>query len=280
MLKARKQFTTILLIFLITALNAQPYYHTLKKGETLYSLSRTYGVSVQELMSSNDITSPERLIEGFRLLIPTKTTQDNHENSIEISGNTENVNYTVKKGDTFYRIAKLHGMSVNELLMLNHFSGNNVLKPGDVLVVSRTSVSAGTIEKQPVKEEERGGVVVTSSSSVSWPVEGVKKTLTGKLRGITIEAAEAALVQSVASGKVVWTGPYRGFGQVVLVDVNGYIYLYGGNEDIFVNVGEYVPAGARIGRLGNSGLASRTVNMYFSVFKDGIPVSVVSAPRG
>ncbi len=279
MLKARKQLTVILLIFLMAALNAQPYYHTLKKGETLYSLSRTYGVSVQELMSSNEITSPENLIEGLKLLIPTEKTPDNHENSIEISENTENVNYTVKKGDTFYRIAKLHGMSVNELLMLNHFSGNNVLKPGDVLIVKGTSVSAEPIERPPVRGEE-SGVVITSSASVSWPVEGVKKTLTGKLRGITIEAAEAALVQSVASGKVVWTGPYRGFGQVVLVDVNGYIYLYGGNEDIFVNVGEYVPAGARIGRLGNSGLASRTVNMYFSVFKDGIPVSVVSAPRG
>ena len=67
---------------------------------------------------------------------------------------------------------------------------------------------------------------------------------------------------------------------MVLIDVDGYIYLYGGNDDIFVNVGEYVPAGSRIGRLGNSGLASRTVDMYFSVFKDGVPVSVVSAPRG
>jgi len=132
-----------------------------------------------------------------------------------------------------------------------------------------------------VTENEPAAIISANySENLDWPVEGQKKALTGKLRGVKIEAPESSLVRSIASGSVVWTGPYRGFGQVVLIDVNGFIYLYGGNEDVFVNVGEYVRAGSRIGRLGNSGLATRTVNMYFSVFKDGIPVSVVSAPRG
>ena len=261
-----------------SGLSAQPLNHTLQQGETLYSLSRKYGVSVNDIMTANGISSPESLSIGSRLVIPGINSEKEPDNS-------SNSRYIVQKGDTFYRIARNHGLSVQELMDLNDFTGSRVLRPGDSLIVSSGSTAADTTTVAAAAPPERAsepaaGRTVNYSDQNVWPVEGTKKTLTGKLRGIMIEASEASLVRSIASGSVVWTGPYRGFGQVILIDVNGYIYLYGGNEDVFVNVGEYVQAGSRIGRLGHSGLASRTVNMYFSVFKDGIPVSVVSAPRG
>ena len=272
---------TALSALILTGLAAQPLNHTLQGGETLYSLSRKYGVSVDSIMSANGISSPENLSIGSRLVIPGTNSEKEPDNS-SVS------RYIVQKGDTFYRIARNHGLSVQELMRLNDFSGNRILRPGETLIVSssvagsagRTETIASTTNRPENPVEVVSGKPVNYSDQNLWPVEGSKKTLTGKLRGIMIEAPEASLVRSIASGSVVWTGPYRGFGQVILIDVEGYIYLYGGNEDVFVNVGEYVQAGSRIGRLGHSGLASRTVNMYFSVFKDGIPVSVVSAPRG
>ncbi|MDC7233724.1 MAG: M23 family metallopeptidase [Spirochaetales bacterium] len=284
----QKYRTGIILLIISTAicfnLSAQPATHTLQQGETLYSLSRRYGVSVQEIMNANSISTPDNLSVGSRLIIPGLADEAPAQNSSESR-------YIVKKGDTFYRIAKNHGLSVQELLNLNDFSGNRILKPGETIIVSGTAGNSGsdspaggsgtTVTVTPTPEPENTTVLNTNfSENAEWPVEGEKKALTGKLRGVKIEAPESSLVRSVASGSVVWTGPYRGFGQVVLIDVNGYIYLYGGNEDVFVNVGEYVRAGSRIGRLGNSGLSNRTVDMFFSVFKDGIPVSVVSAPRG
>ena len=273
---------TVLMTFILSAVAAQPLNHTLQGGETLYGLSRKYGVSVEDIMSANGISSPDSLSIGSRLVIPGTNSEKETDNS------TDSL-YIVKSGDTFYRIARNHGLSVQELMKLNDFSGNRILKPGERLIVSAgaSTGSAGSdVRVQPVQSsrekpvETSAGRPVNYSNQNVWPVDGSKKTLTGKLRGVMIEAAEASLVRSIASGSVVWTGPYRGFGQVILIDVEGYIYLYGGNEDVFVNVGEYVQAGSRIGRLGHSGLASRTVSMYFSVFKDGIPVSVVSAPRG
>ncbi len=281
----QKYRTGITILLLLTSqlisLQAQPATHTLQSGETLYSLSRTYGVSVDEIIAANGITAPENLSVGSQLLIPGQGSG----NSAIYSEKSE---YIVQKGDTFYRIARNHGLSVDELYELNDFSGSRILRPGESIIVSTSgrpvvvqpTVTRPETPRTPAVVETAPASVESYTESVEWPVEGSKNSLTGKLRGVRIEAAEASLVRSVASGNVVWTGPYRGFGQVVLIDVNGYIYLYGGNEDVFVNVGEYVSAGARIGRLGHSGLATRTVNMYFSVFKDGIPVSVVSAPRG
>lgn len=100
----------------------------------------------------------------------------------------------------------------------------------------------------------------------------------GKLEGVRINGDAYSYVRSIAAGKVVLAEPYRGFGNVILIDVNGYIYLYGGNEDIFVNVGEEVTAGTRIGRLGVSEDGKQ--DMFFSVFKDGKPVDTYTAPRG
>ncbi len=268
-------FSLFILFLLIgVQLGAQNLEHHLKRGETLYGLSRKYGVSVDAIMSANGITNPESLVDGVVLVIPGQT-----EGGVKAE-KPAGALYTVEKGDTFYRIAKKHGLSVSQLMALNDFKGNQILKAGDTLIV------AGTPRKNLASKPGGTGVPFSSDSSGGygrqdvWPVKGRKESLEGKLGGVKIEAPEASLVKSIASGNVVWTGPYRGFGKVVLIDVDGYIYLYGGNDDVFVNVGEYVSAGSRIGRLGHSGIASRTVDMYFSVFKDGIPVSVVSAPRG
>ena len=48
--------------------------HTVKKGDTLYSISRAHGVKVQSLMSSNGIKDASKLFVGKRLTIPSKST--------------------------------------------------------------------------------------------------------------------------------------------------------------------------------------------------------------
>ena len=47
--------------------------HTVKKGDTLYSISRSHGVTVQNLMSSNKIKDAGKLFIGKRLTIPSKS---------------------------------------------------------------------------------------------------------------------------------------------------------------------------------------------------------------
>jgi LysM repeat protein len=46
--------------------------HTMGKGDTLYSLSRKYGVSVTAIQKANNITNPNAIREGAKLLIPAK----------------------------------------------------------------------------------------------------------------------------------------------------------------------------------------------------------------
>ncbi len=279
--KVLTRLTMLLCIFTLAAtVTAADSYHTLQGGETLYSLARKYGVSVEALLQANGILDPSSLSVGMRLLIPSE-------------GPQENLRYTVKKGDTYYSIARSHGLTVDELLAMNGFNTSRVLRVGEILTLGNPGSGSLNTENRLENAARPANPVPAASPSSPppaqaevvnsvpwWPVSGLKKPLDGKLVGVSIEANPRSYVHAVADGKVVWTGPYRGFGHVVLVDCDGYIYLYGGNEDLFVNVGQPVATGNRIGRLGASGPDGATRKMYFSVFREGLPVSPDEAPRG
>jgi lipoprotein NlpD len=102
----------------------------------------------------------------------------------------------------------------------------------------------------------------------------------GKLPGVMIQGDFGDAVTSVSSGRVIYAGPHTSFGNVVFVQSSqGYIYVYGGNEQVVVSVGEEVAAGSPIGSLGRSPAEQRAL-LYFSVWKDNTFVSPEKAPRG
>lgn len=95
--------------------------YIVKKGDTLYGIASKYGISVNELISLNNLNSTVLSI-GQQLRIP-------------INGNDSNddyVIYTVKVGDTLYKIAKKYGVSVDTIINFNGLS-NDLLAIGQQL---------------------------------------------------------------------------------------------------------------------------------------------------
>ena len=112
-------------------------YYVVKKGDSLWSIARANGLTVDELKSLNNLSS-NVLHVGDTLLI----------SSADSTGDDGNDNYyVVKSGDTLWSIARKYNLSVNELKSLNNLS-NNVLSVGQRLIVGKESsndyvVSAG-----------------------------------------------------------------------------------------------------------------------------------------
>ncbi|MBI9098666.1 MAG: LysM peptidoglycan-binding domain-containing protein [Spirochaetaceae bacterium] len=262
--------TIIISLLLISVISSETIDYIVKKGDTLYSLARNFNVSKERIMEINGITSPDQLKSGVNLKIP-ENNLDYNQNNWYI-GSSE---YYVKEGDTYYSISRRNGITVSELLEINNLSESHILHVGDRLFLhSDDNLKAeNTVESVPI-------LTGSSQNGLFWPITGTRYKMDGKLEGVRINADAYSYVRSIAAGKVVLAEPYRGFGNVILIDVNGYIYLYGGNEDVFVNVGEEVAAGTRIGRLGMSDLSNGKKDMYFSVFKDGKPIDTSTAPRG
>lgn len=112
-------------------------YYVVKKGDSLWSIARANGLTVDELKSLNNLSS-NVLHVGDTLLI----------SSTDSTGDDGNDNYyVVKSGDTLWSIARKYNLSVNELKALNNLS-SNALSVGQRLIVGKESsndyvVSAG-----------------------------------------------------------------------------------------------------------------------------------------
>ena len=96
--------------------------YTVKSGDSLYSISRMYGISVDDIKNANNLTS-NILTIGQVLTIPTD----------EVSSNTSNL-YVVQKGDSLWSIANRFGVSINQIRMMNNLN-SDILNIGQTLII-------------------------------------------------------------------------------------------------------------------------------------------------
>lgn len=109
-------------------------YYVVKKGDSLWSIAREYGLSVAELKALNNLSSNTLHIGDTLLVSSVNSTDDNISDEY----------YTVKSGDTLWGIARKYNMSVNDLKSLNNLSSNN-LSIGQKLIVSKASSNDYTV---------------------------------------------------------------------------------------------------------------------------------------
>lgn len=103
-------------------------YYTVKSGDSLWSISRKFGITVDELKSANNLSS-NLLSVGQNLIIPGKEAQATSDE------------YVVKKGDTLYSIARKYNTSVDNLKSINNITTDS-LAIGQIIKLPSTSSTA------------------------------------------------------------------------------------------------------------------------------------------
>ncbi|WP_290516685.1 peptidoglycan DD-metalloendopeptidase family protein [Alcanivorax sp.] len=118
------------------------------------------------------------------------------------------------------------------------------------------------------------------AGKLPWPVEaristGYNSRREGALRwqGVIFNAAPGTPVRAIHAGRVVFADWLRGYGLLTIVDHgNGYLTLYGYNQSLLREVGEWVSAGDSLALAGNSG-GNRTNGLYFEIRHRGKAVN-------
>ncbi|HRX30243.1 MAG TPA: LysM peptidoglycan-binding domain-containing protein [Saprospiraceae bacterium] len=111
------------------------YHYKFKKENTLYSLSRTFGVPVANLMQFNHITEPSAISLDEDILIPISQNRLSSPKNLSTQDVVIPVYYNVKPKETLFRIARIYtDKTIDELVEWNHLE-NHVLSKNQKLLI-------------------------------------------------------------------------------------------------------------------------------------------------
>ena len=181
----KKDFVLLLPVSLIdsrknnnsTIQQSNPFVHIVKKGETLYGLSKTYGVSQEDIIANNpQVRAGLKL--GQEIVIPQPSVKESANEQLNMEGNV--LYHTIKQGETLYRLSKNYNISIENILKLN---------PG----VSPENFKIGTVIKivaNAPKTEKRETTVTVMKSYIAETGDNLKKI--AKRTGVDIDDLEDA----------------------------------------------------------------------------------------
>ena len=122
---------------------------------------------------------------------------------------------------------------------------------------------------------------VNRKGQMTWPTDGRllrkfgESKADGRLRwdGVLLATGAGSEVLAVHHGRVVYSDWLPGMGLLVVLEHgDGYLTLYGHNQDLIMEVGEWVTPGTVIAHVGDSG-GQPVPGLYFEIRKNGSPVN-------
>ncbi|HHJ10590.1 MAG TPA: LysM peptidoglycan-binding domain-containing protein [Bacteroidetes bacterium] len=120
-------------------------YHSFEEGETLYSLSKKYDVSVEDILKANPGIKPEDIPIGMEIKIPWNPVTPER---IEFSSQQEKYKvHKVVRGETLYSIARQYRVTVNELSKINDNLKESI-HPGQEIHIPEAEQPSALFEKQ------------------------------------------------------------------------------------------------------------------------------------
>ncbi|MCF6214779.1 MAG: peptidoglycan DD-metalloendopeptidase family protein [Emcibacter sp.] len=242
----RKKITTTKIQIFPDNPSKNPLTIHVRKGDTIYALSRRHKVTVREIILTNKLKPPYLLYPGQKLKSPAMAV------------------HIVKKGDTVYSLSRKYNEDMTIFTRLNNIKKPYALTIGQKLKVPgkiHPNFQGGNKKKANANHPPPP----QSGQGFMWPVKGRILSSFGPKAtgyhndGINIAATSGSYVRSAQNGVVVYTGnKIKGFGKLILIrHSEGWITAYAHNSAILVTKGQTVKRGQSIARVGQSGGVNR-----------------------
>lgn len=249
--------------------------HTIVSGESFWSISRKYNMSLSDLQKSNPGVNPEKVKIGqvINLIVPkplvsvktvqtvTSTERADFEQKVEF-------NSSLYKDESSVRVKGEYGEKevVADITKINGVETGRKVLSEKILKAPKTQVIVkGTKEPPPKKGTgtfsypARGGI--SSGYGMRW---GRRHT------GIDIAAPYGSAVKASDGGVVTFVGWEGGYGKLIKIDHGAnFVSYYGHLSSYKVKVGQKVYKGQTIGAVGNTG-NSTGPHLHFEIRKNGV----------
>ena len=138
--------------------------YQVKKGDSLWKISRDFGISLKELMEANGLLENSTIQVGQKLVV---SAVDTGPPSIEINASQESASsqaYTIVKGDTLSRIAKNFNTSINDIRVANNLR-SDVIQLGQKLTIPINSLSSGDTSQPTTQPKPQVASIAPPASS-------------------------------------------------------------------------------------------------------------------
>ena len=234
-------------------------YHTVRPGQTLYRISKAYGVNERYLARINGVNDPTQLKAGTRLFIPGAT-------------HPQRVPATVEGAGDQAASARAPAPPPPRISPQPRVASHPV-------EVRRRAPSPGTAPTPSAS----GPAPSAKPAKVTfvWPVHGAILRKFGAVgsepsKGVDIATRPGTPVEAAAAGKVIYSGNgIRGFGNLVIVKHDQDFYtVYAYNERNLVTAGSFVSRGQKIALAGYPPGGGRS-RLHFEIRHGKQPVNPI-----
>lgn len=229
--------------------------HEVRPGETLAGIAQRAEVPRVLIIEANGLKEPYLVRSGQVLIIPRRRS------------------HTVKPGETGFEIALEYGVPWKAIAEANALDPKKPVRAGQKLAIPTLAKAAAEPAPAPAPAPE------AKAPQLGWPADGkVRRGFSARPArnyhdGIDIVAKRGSAARAATAGTVLFAGkePKR-FGQLVVIDHGqGWTSAYGFLDKVTVKEGDKVKAGERVGRIGDSGMATRD-ELHFELRRNNRPV--------
>ncbi|HEY9210219.1 MAG TPA: peptidoglycan DD-metalloendopeptidase family protein [Methylotenera sp.] len=285
----------------------RPDTHTVKKGDTLFSIGLEYGYYYKDIARANNIEAPYVIKIGQTLKLadlkdksgsaevkqPEPAQQEDGVITYPIS--TDSTTNATNITATSPAVTAPATIAINEPKAIREPYSEAALKTAlpttkptaapttTAKVESNTKAAVEANEKlqtkpeakpesnPEAKPEAKPAAEPVGGISWIWPTKGkvIAGFNDGGNKGIDIAGSKGQPILAAAPGKVIYSGSdLRGYGKLVIVKHNNtYLSVYANNSNILVKEGQQVSAGQKIAEMGDTD--SNTVKLHFEIRQQG-----------
>lgn len=143
--------------------NGKEYYvHTIEKGQTVYGISKIYGVSDKEILEANPHAS-SGIRAGDILLIPIKKDISENKPKVTEQGDVDYIRHKVEKGETLYGLSVKYGVSVDDILKCNEGLDLGLKEGAIIRIPKKSNAKSDSVEPADQNPDDREDAEMTDT---------------------------------------------------------------------------------------------------------------------